>query len=83
MKICSSLPIQTIYHERVRVNKILQKISKKEIDNIKFSYINNPKIKSICNKNELIYYLNYLDEQLYIYPKNAILPESIKDKIYF
>ena len=53
---CSTLPLHTIYYERIRVNKILRKIIKKEQNEIKFTYINNPKIKSICNKNELNLY---------------------------
>ena len=80
LKMCSTLPIQTIYHERIRVYKILNKIIKTKNDKIKFTYINDPSIKGFCTKNELNSYISYLDEQLYIYPKIAKLPEIIKDK---
>ena len=41
----------------------------------------NNKIKTVCSKDELNSYLAYLDEQLYIYPKLANLPEAIREKI--
>ncbi len=83
LKINSSLPIHIIYQERIRVSSILRKCITKKDNDIKFQNFYNNKIKGLCTKEELNIYLNYLDEQLYNYPKINKFPESIKHKIKY
>jgi hypothetical protein len=83
LRINRDYPIQKIYQERIRVQKILNGNKLKINDNNKiiFRHINNSKLKCKCNYFELKNYLDYLDKQLYIFPKLVELPELLINKI--